>query len=90
MVTVRNAIVRDENETRWEAWFELRRLAREKARLEGESERIALENERRRREQAERDKQKVREAANEAELQAAILGAGTIDVTRANALWRPR
>ena len=27
---------------------------------------------------------KVREAANEAELQAAILGAGTIDVTRSN------
>ena len=82
MVTVRNAIVRDENETRWEAWFELRRLAREKARLEGESARIALENERRRREQAERDKQKVREAANEAELNAAILGAGAIDMTR--------
>ena len=82
MVVRRNAIVRDENETRWEIWFELRRLAREKARLEGESARIALENERRRREQAERDKQKVREAANEAELNAAILGAGAIDVTR--------
>ena len=49
MVAGRNAMVRQENDARWESWFELRRLAREKARLDGESERIARENEQRRR-----------------------------------------
>ncbi len=79
MVAVRNAEVSAENERRWESWFELRQLAREKARLERESARIAAENERQRREQAELDKKKVLDAQTDKERADAIAEAGSID-----------
>ena len=47
--------------------------------LEVESEHIALENERRCPEQAERDKQKVREAVTKSEIVGAIVEAESID-----------
>lgn len=79
MVAVRNAMVRKENDARWESWFDLRQLAREKARLEGESERIAQANEQRRREQVQADKKKIREAKSPEERATAISEAGAID-----------
>lgn len=79
MVAVRNAILRAENEQRWDSWFELRHLAREKARLEGEAARIAEENERQRREQAALDKKKIREAQTDEDRAAAVADAGSID-----------
>lgn len=83
-VAWRNATVRADNDTRWESWFELRRLAREKARLEGESERIAFENERLRRQQMMQDKLKIREAQTTQEREDAISEAGAIDAPVAN------
>lgn len=83
MVAVRNAAVRDENERRWDDWFELRQLAREKARLEGESARLAEENERRRRNQATVDKKRIQEAKNDEDRLAAIAEAGSIDMLSA-------
>ncbi|KAF0676282.1 Conjugation protein [Profundibacterium mesophilum KAUST100406-0324] len=79
LVAGRNAMVREENEMRWETWFELRRLARKKARLEGESERVAQENEQRRRAQAEVDKKKLREATTADERALALAQAGAVD-----------
>lgn len=79
MIAGRNAMVRAENDARWESWFELRHLAREKARLEGESERIARENEQRRRDQVQADKKKIREAKSPEERATAISEAGAID-----------
>ncbi|MEE4210705.1 MAG: MobA/MobL family protein [Parvularcula sp.] len=84
MVAGRNAMVRQENDARWESWFELRRLAREKARLEGESERIARENEQRRRDQVQVDKRKIREAKSPEERATAISEAGAIDAPDAD------
>jgi len=83
MVAVRNAAVRDENERRWDDWFELRQVAREKARLEGESARLAEENERRRRNQATVDKKRIQEAKNDEDRLAAIAEAGSIDTPSA-------
>lgn len=84
MVAVRNATVRQENDALWENWFELRRLAREKARLEGESERIAQENEQRRRDQVRADKKKILEAKSPEERASAISEAGAIDAPYAD------
>ncbi len=79
MVAGRNAMVRDENEARWDSWFELRYLAREKARLEGESARIAEENERQRRQRAELDRTTVREATTPEEIASAVAKANSVD-----------
>lgn len=84
MVAGRNAMVREENEARWESWFELNHLAREKARLEGESERIAMKNEQRRKAQAELDKERIRKATTAEERVIAISEAGTIDAPHAD------
>ena len=83
-VAWRNAMVRADNETQWQSWFELRRLAREKARLEGVSKRIAQENEHRRREQMMLDKIKIREAKTTKERENAISEAGSIDAPEAD------
>ncbi|MEP1592347.1 MobA/MobL family protein [Sulfitobacter sp.] len=83
MVAVRNAVVRNQNEERWDSWFELRYLAREKARLNGGSARIADENERQRQGQAETDKQKISAAKNDEERFTAISEAGSIDTPSA-------
>lgn len=83
-VAWRNATVRADNETQWQSWFELRRLAREKARLEGVSKRIAQENEHRRREQMMLDKIKIREAKTTKERENAISEAGAIDAPEAD------
>ncbi len=83
-VAWRNATVRADNETQWQSWFELRRLAREKARLEGVSKRIAQENEHRRREQMMLDKIKIREAKTTKERENAISEAGSIDAPEAD------
>ena len=79
MVAERNSIVREENQTRWDNWFELRRLAREKARLEGESERIARENEDRRRAQDDHDKERLREAKTDEDRADIVAKASSID-----------
>lgn len=81
MVAVRNANLRDKNERRWESWLELRQLAREKARLEGVSARIAEENERQRREQAAVDKKKIQSAKNDEDRAAAIAEARSIETS---------
>lgn len=79
MVAERNSIVREENQARWDNWFELRRLAREKARLEGESERIARENEDRRRAQDDYDRERLREAKTDEDRAGIVAEASSID-----------
>ena len=83
MVAVRNAQKKQRNEERWKAWFELRHLEREKARLENEGARIAAERERNRKAQARQDKAKISTAATTAEATAVLADAQSVDLPRA-------
>lgn len=79
-MAIRNYKVNERNDQRWQSSLELRQLAREKARLEGESERIAREHEGRRLEQVEIDKEKIRAARSEHERKDAVTAASSAHV----------
>ncbi len=70
--------VRDRNEERWMCWQEIRRLEREKLRLQ-DAARIADERERARRQRVLNDKRQISEAKTAGEQRAAIEAATSID-----------
>lgn len=84
MVAVRNAEKKRRNESRWSCWLELRQLGRERARLEGGSERIARENEDRRLQRVEVDREAIRNAETKEAQRLAVLEAQSVDIPDAD------
>lgn len=75
--------VQNRNDQRWMCWQEIRRLEREKSRLE-DSERVAMERERERKLRLLEDKRRIVEAETPEEKRAAVVAATSIDTIYSN------